>query len=151
MATLETSPEANSDRRTGRQAGGQKEKATYRGSSYRSAQKLTELTRFFFCKRLTPSHPKGEGLPYSQGRALFTSIVEMGVTILHLHPPPLPTTTTHHPPPLPTTTTHHHPPTTCSDTQGCILFNWSREILNKPDQPILVGLIHSKGEDRQTE
>ena len=26
MATLETSPEANSDRRTGRQAGGQKEK-----------------------------------------------------------------------------------------------------------------------------
>ena len=39
MATFKTSPEANSDRRTGRQAGGQKEKATYRGSSYRSAQK----------------------------------------------------------------------------------------------------------------
>ena len=37
MATLETSPEANSDRQAGRQAGG---KATYRGSSYRSAQKF---------------------------------------------------------------------------------------------------------------
>ena len=30
-------------------------------------------------RTLTPSHPSGEGQPYSQGRALFTSIVEMGV------------------------------------------------------------------------
>ena len=35
MATIETSPEANCDRRTDRQD----DKATYRGSSYRSAQK----------------------------------------------------------------------------------------------------------------
>ena len=35
-------------------------------------------------RTLTPSHPLGEGLPYSQGRALFTSIVEMGV-FLKLH------------------------------------------------------------------
>ena len=33
MATLETSPEANCDRQTGRQAGRQKHKATYRGST----------------------------------------------------------------------------------------------------------------------
>ena len=43
MATLETSPEANCDRRTGRRAGGQDDKATYRGSSYRSAQKMSEI------------------------------------------------------------------------------------------------------------
>ena len=30
-------------------------------------------------RTLTPSHASGEGQPYSQGRALFTSIVEMGV------------------------------------------------------------------------
>ena len=34
-------------------------------------------------KTLTISHPSGEGQPYSQGRALFTSIVEMGV-FLHI-------------------------------------------------------------------
>ena len=39
MATLETSPEANCDRQADRQAGGQDDKATYRGSSYRSAPK----------------------------------------------------------------------------------------------------------------
>ena len=34
---------------------------------------------------LTPSHPSGEWLPYSQDRALFISIVEMGVFfILHI-------------------------------------------------------------------
>ena len=36
MATLETSPEANCDRQEGRR----KDKATYRGSSYRFAQKI---------------------------------------------------------------------------------------------------------------
>ena len=35
-------------------------------------------------RTLTPSHPLGEGLPYSQGRALCTSIVEIGV-FLKLH------------------------------------------------------------------
>ena len=30
-------------------------------------------------RTLIPSHPSGEGLPYSQGRVLFTSIVEIGV------------------------------------------------------------------------
>ena len=30
-------------------------------------------------RTLTPFHPSGEGQPYSQGRALFTSIVKMGV------------------------------------------------------------------------
>ena len=39
MATLETSPEANCDRRTDGQTDRQADKATYRGSSYRSAQK----------------------------------------------------------------------------------------------------------------
>ena len=56
-----------------------------------------------------PSHSEGEGLPYSQGRNLFTSIVEIGGS-------PPPTTTHHHHPPPPTT--HQHPPSTlCLDTR----------------------------------
>ena len=35
-------------------------------------------------RTLTPSHPLGEGLPYSHGMALFTSIVEIWV-FLKLH------------------------------------------------------------------
>ena len=91
-------------------------------------------------RTLTPSHPSGEDLPYSQGRALFISMVEMGVdptiavhhhcnpppllpttttnTYYHHLPPPPPTSTTpititthhHHLPPLPTFTSHHHHP-----------------------------------------
>ena len=68
-------------------------------------------------RTLTPSHPQGEGVPYSLGRALFTSILEMGVTTTHHHhqPPPSPPATTitkhNHPPSPSTTTTHcHHPP-----------------------------------------
>ena len=40
MATLKTSPEANYD--TGRTDGHGTEKATYRGTSYRSAQKIID-------------------------------------------------------------------------------------------------------------
>ena len=41
MATLETFPEGNCDRQTGRQ----NDKATYKGSSYRSAQIRTFLAQ----------------------------------------------------------------------------------------------------------
>ena len=44
MASLETSLKANSDRQTDRQT----EKATYRGLSYRSAQKGLDSIKFFF-------------------------------------------------------------------------------------------------------
>jgi len=42
MATLKASPEANYDRQTDKQTGRQNDKATYRGSSYLSAQKSEE-------------------------------------------------------------------------------------------------------------
>ena len=54
MATLQTSLEANSDRQTGRQT----EKATYRGSSYRSAQKAAN-----FNKGVVSSYQIGPILP----------------------------------------------------------------------------------------
>ena len=49
MATLETSPEANCDR----QADRQNDKATYRGSSYRSAQKRENKLGLSYAKLST--------------------------------------------------------------------------------------------------
>ena len=46
------------------------------------------------------SHPYGEGLPYSQGKTLFTLIVEMGITTtLHYPPHAMRKLPTHHPAP----------------------------------------------------
>ena len=68
-------------------------------------------------------HQEGEGLPYSLGRALLTSIVEMGVYHISCHhnqPPATHQPPTNHHPPQPTT--HQPPPTT--KIASCKEFLW---------------------------